>query len=92
MRNHPNLPSPLQIETNKRLRLICEFFYNLNERLIGISKPSDSGLPKNIISEIEAQNFDPSDLMAIRNTPGKWTRRNPYQWLWILHRYQNKSR
>jgi len=71
----------------KRLRLICEWFAKLNERTH--SKNFYNGLSPEVIAEIEAQEFDPADLMAIRDTPHRWTLGDPYLWLWLLHRYQN---
>lgn len=32
------------------------------------------------------------DLTALRNTPGKHERGNPYDWLWLLHRSMNHHR
>jgi len=79
-------PTEEEIATRKRLRLICEWFAGLNHRIVN---PPDQGLPKEVLQEIAAKNFDAGDLMAIRDRPHHWTRSNPYQWLWILHRYQN---
>lgn len=72
--------------TRKRLRLICEWFEKFNTK---ITKPDFGKLTPEMRAEIEAQNFRSDDLMAIRNSPGSWTLRDPYIWLWILHRYQN---
>ena len=82
-------PTAAEIATSKRLRTICDWFNELNGRISG-SQP-ETGLTENVVQDIQSQNFDRGDLMAIRNTPHKWTRHDPYQWLWILHRYQNKS-
>jgi hypothetical protein len=82
--------TPQEIEFKKRLRLICEWFDSLNGRMPSIDD-ADRGLPQSVIDEISAQQFDRTDLMAIRATPGKWTLRDPYKWLWILHRYQNQT-
>jgi hypothetical protein len=77
-----------EIETRKRLRTICEWFDGLNERAAA-SQP-ENGLSPEVVAEISAQGFDRGDLMAIRQTPYMWALKDPYKWLWILHRYQNK--
>lgn len=76
-----------EIETKKRLRLICEWFAQLSDK-VATAEP-DRGLRPATIALIDAQGFERADLCAIRSTPGKWTLKNPYQWLWLLHRYQN---
>ncbi len=79
-------PTAEQIADRKRLRLICEWFNDLNTQLA-----AGECLATDVRAEIDAQNFDRSDLMAIRNRPGLWAVGDPYRWLWILHRYQNSA-
>lgn len=79
------------VETRKRIRKICEWFAALNKE-ISESELPHQGLPESVVTRIHDQNFRPDDLMAIRNTPFAWTMTNPYDWLWILHRYQNDYR
>lgn len=79
-----------EITTNRRLRLACEFFRELSAQT-----PSDEPLSLSnetiaAIQKYEAENLEPGDLMAIRDRPGQWSLQNPYQWLWLLHRYQNQ--
>lgn len=93
MRKKIQTPTEAEIATRKRLRLIGQWFNTLNIRLVANSSvPDGDGLPAPIRKEIDEQKFEPADLMAIRNEPFKWTRSNPYQWLWLLHRYQNSSK
>lgn len=77
------------VKIRKRLRKICEWFEALNSRS-GADQP-DEGITEALREEIQSQNISKADLAAIRATPFKWTRGNPYEWLWILHRYQNTS-
>jgi hypothetical protein len=88
MRTYPALPSKEELETRRRLRQICDWFAALNFRTELVVVPK-KGLPQWAIDEINRQHFNAGDLMAIRNTPHKWTKSDPYKWLWILHRYQN---
>ena len=81
-----------EISTNRRLRLACEFFRELSAQT-----PSNEplSLPSKTIEDIqkyEAENLKPGDLTAIRTHPGQWCLENPYQWLWLLHRYQNNQK
>jgi len=88
MRIYPTKPTEEEIATHKRLRQICDWFKDLNAR-VAASHPVQGLTPK-VVQEIAAQNFQRADLMAIRNAPHKWTRADPYKWLWLLHRYQNQ--
>lgn len=82
-----------KITTNRRLRFACEFFRELSAQTTDAD--SSDGISSETIAAIqkyEAENLKAGDLMAIRNHPGQWSIENPYQWLWLLHRYQNKVR
>lgn len=90
MRTKPHQQTEQEVATRKRLRLICEWFQALNGEIAKSQLP-EQGLPLEMVAKITAQNFDRADLMAIRGRPHYWTKSNPYEWLWILHRYQNKQ-
>ena len=78
-----------EIATNRRLRLACEFL-----RETAAQAADDDGISNETVAAIqkyEAENLKPGDLMAIRDRPGQWCLENPYQWLWLLHRYQNRQ-
>lgn len=79
--------SPEEIATRKRLRLICQWFADFNKQ--GLGAEADC-LNDSTRAQIDAQGFAFGDLVAIRNSPGSWHLGNPYEWLWILHRYTNK--
>jgi hypothetical protein len=91
MRSRPKQSTPQEIATNKRLRLLC---LKLAE-IAGTVTPSETAesipdkLPQRIVDLLNVLNADRADLMAIRQTPFKWNTR-PYDWLWMLHRYQNQ--
>lgn len=40
------------------------------------------------LEEYDKENLEPGDLMRIRDKPGLF-HRQPYDFLWVLHRYQN---
>jgi hypothetical protein len=86
------LPSPSEIQTNKRLRLLCNELASINASVTDSEmKGCDDArnrLPARVVDAINALNADRADLMAIRQTPFKW-HSQPYNWLWMLHRYQN---
>jgi len=49
------------------------------------------GLRRAVVNKIrayEAEHLERGDLMAIRNRPYMF-HREPYNFLWVLHRYQN---
>ena len=49
------------------------------------------GLRRTVVNKIkayEAENLERSDLMDVRNRPFVF-HREPYNFLWVLHRYQN---
>ena len=90
MKEKITMPTESEIATRKRLRLICEWFSALNQSVSSRGESWET-VEKRAFAEVEAQHFDRADLVAIRGCPGKWTRGNPYEWLWILHRYQNSK-
>ena len=80
-----------EIATHKRLRLACEFLVELADNEPADLPPSElSEESVSALRQYEADNLQASDLLAIRNRPGQWCLTNPYNWLWVLHRYQNK--
>jgi hypothetical protein len=80
-----------EIATHKRLRLACEFLGKLATNEPADLPPSDlSEEAVAAIRDYETTHLQPGDLIAIRSRPGHWCLTNPYQWLWVLHRYQNK--
>jgi hypothetical protein len=93
-----------EIATRRRLRLACEFLGKLaaNEMtthaILAASNETHATLSPTELSEetiaalrdYESTHLQPGDLLAIRNRPGQWCLTNPYDWLWVLHRYQNK--
>jgi len=98
MRSIPKPPNEQEIALRKKLRLTCEFFATLNQTT-DLRNDADAGqdsnfLPPAAVTAIAAYCRDhdvtKADLVAIRSTPGRWTRSNPYDWLWMLHRYTNK--
>ena len=98
MRSIPKPPTEQEIAVRKKLRLTCEFFDTLNQtadlRDAANAGQDSNFLPPETVTAIEEycrdHEVNNADLMAIRDTPGRWTRSNPYAWLWMLHRYTNK--
>jgi hypothetical protein len=98
MRSIPKPPDEQEIALRKKLRLTCECFATLNQTT-DLRDDANAGQDSNFLppAAVEAiaaycrdHNVTNADLMAIRSTPGRWTRSNPYDWLWMLHRYTNK--
>jgi hypothetical protein len=96
----PKTPSEQEISLRKKLRLTCEFFAALN-LTTGLHDAANAGqdsnfLPPETVAAIAAycrdHDLTNTDLVAIRSAPGRWTRSNPYGWLWMLHRYRNARR
>jgi len=66
------LPSPSEIQTNKRLRLLCNELASINASVTDSEmKGCDDArnrLPARVVDAINALNADRADLMAIRQT------------------------
>lgn len=98
MRTIRKPPSEQEIALRKKLRLTCDFFAALNlttDLRDAANAGQDSNfLPHESVAAIAAYCRDHAvtngDLLLIRGTPGQWSLSNPYDWLWMLHRYTNK--
>jgi hypothetical protein len=95
MHPKPKIPTASEVALRKKLRLLCEFFANLNAEIVGDAEWDETLTPE-LVARIRAylaeHQIEPADLMAIRNRPGHWCHGNPYEWLWLLHRYLNHYR
>ncbi len=103
MRTPLKPPTDEDIALSKKLRGICEHFKMLSQSDAHATayeqakrkdrEDSNFLAPVTVIAinnYIREHDITNGDLMTIRNTPGKWCRGNPYDWLWMLHRYTNK--
>ncbi len=90
MKTRIAMPTEAEIATRKRLRLLANQLQTIAATVTG-SETADAvpdKLPARIVTELKALNAERGDLMALRQTPHKYHSK-PYDWLWMLHRFQN---